>query len=277
VGARRLPIGSAAVLRHVTTPDGVRIACEVSGQGTPLVMVHGAGSGRWSFDLVRPHLEDAFEVWAIDRRGRGDSTDGDEYGLERELYDVGAVLREAGEDALLFGHSFGGLLCAGASAGFGVAGEGRPARLALYEGPMGGVLASEDWIDRFEANLEAGNPDQAMRDFMSDVGGYTDAEIDAMQGTPYWQARVAAAPTVPRELRAEHAVTIGDLLLEKVAAPTLLLVGGRSPGWAKQSTDAYAAVIPQMEVITMDGQGHGAAFSAPAMLASELQAFLAQP
>jgi pimeloyl-ACP methyl ester carboxylesterase len=274
VGARRLSIGSTGLLRKVTSPDGVEIACEVSGQGTPLVMVHGAGSGRWGFDLVRPHLEDNFEVWSMDRRGRGDSTDADDYALERELYDVGAVVREAGDGAMLFGHSYGGLLCAGASAGFGVAGEDRPRRLALYEGPMGGALATEDWTDRFEANVEAGDADQAMRDFMSDVGGYSDAEIEAMQGTPYWAKRVAAAPTVTRELRAEHAITTDDLLLDRVAAPTLLLVGARSPTWARQSTDAYAAVIPRMEVITLDGQGHGAAFSAPAMLASELEAFL---
>jgi pimeloyl-ACP methyl ester carboxylesterase len=79
---------------------------------------------------------------------------------------------------------------------------------------------------------------------------------------------------VTRELRAEHAVDLKDLMLDRVAAPTLLLVGSRSPTWARKSTDAYAATIPQMEVITMDGQGHGAAFSAPAMLASELEAFL---
>ena len=270
----RLSIGSARLLREVTTPDGVQIACEVSGEGTPLVMVHGAGSGRWGFDLLRPHLEDKFEVWSIDRRGRGDSTDGDEYALERELYDVGAVVREAGDGAFLFGHSFGALLCAAASAGFGAAGEDRPARLALYEGPMGGALASEDWIDRFEANVNADRTDQAMRDFMSDVGGYTDAEIEVMQGTPYWEARLAAAPTVTRELRAEHAVELEELHLEWVAAPTLLLVGSRSPAWAKRSTDAYAAVLPKMEVIVLDGQGHGASMSAPAMLASELEAFL---
>ena len=42
------------MLRHVTSPDGVRIACEPSGEGPPVVFVHGAGSARWSFELVRP-------------------------------------------------------------------------------------------------------------------------------------------------------------------------------------------------------------------------------
>jgi pimeloyl-ACP methyl ester carboxylesterase len=262
------------VLRHVTSPDGVRIACQVSGQGTPLVMVHGAGSGRWSFDLVRPQLEDAFEVWAIDRRGRGDSSDADPsdggapYSIQREFDDVAAVVREAGEGALLFGHSYGGLIAAGAAGRL----EGLPG-LSVYEGPMGGVLAGEDWTARFEANLAAGRPDQAIRDFMTDVGGYTDAEIDAMQGTPAWQARVAASSTVPRELHAEHAFPTADLRLGELALPALILVGSRSPDWAKRSTAAYASAMPDAELHTLEGQGHGAAVSAPELLAGELRAF----
>jgi pimeloyl-ACP methyl ester carboxylesterase len=257
------------LLREVTTPDGVRIACQVSGHGTPLIMVHGAGSGRWSFDLVRPHLEDAFEVWSIDRRGRGDSSDAASYAIEREFDDVVAVVREAGEATLLFGHSYGALVAAGAAERL----EGLPG-LALYEGPMGGVLADEDWTARFEANVEAGRADRAMRDFMSDVGGYASEEIDAMQDTPAWHARLAAAPTVPRELHAEHGFATDDLRLSQLHTPTLLLVGSESPSWAKRSVDAFAAAIPQSELHVLEGHGHGAATSAPELLASELRNFL---
>lgn len=256
------------MLREVTSPDGVTIACDVAGQGTPLVMVHGAGSGRWTWDLVRPHLEDAFEVWAIDRRGRGGSSDGDGYSIESEFEDVLAVLKAAGDDALLFGHSYGGLVSAGAAARL----DGLP-RLVLYEGPMGGALASRDWTARFEANLAAGDPDQAMRDFMADVGGYTPAEIEAMEGTPAWRARIAAAPTVPRELHAEHAFAIPDLRLGDSARPTLLLVGSESPAWAKRSTDAFAAALPDVQVHVLEGHGHGAAVSGPELLGAELRAF----
>ena len=259
------------MLREVTTPDGVRIACQVSGQGPPLVMVHGAGSGRWSFDLVRPHLENAFEVWSVDRRGRGDSSDVDSYAIEREFDDVAAVVCEAGPGALLFGHSYGGLVAAGAAARL----DGLPA-LALYEAPMGGVLADEAWTARFEANLDAGDRERAMRDFMSDVGGYGEAEIEAMQGTPAWAARLAASPTVPRELRAEQDRGMTDLRLGELGAPALLLVGSESPDWARRSTQAYAAAIEGAEVHTLDGHGHGASVSAPELLASELADFLSR-
>jgi pimeloyl-ACP methyl ester carboxylesterase len=140
---------------------------------------------------------------------------------------------------------------------------------------MGGVLADEAWTARFEANVEAGDRDRAMRDFMSDVGGYTKAEIEAMQGTPAWAARLAAAPTVPRELRAEQAYAMADLRLGDLDAPALLLVGSESPDWARRSTEAYAAAIPGAEVDTLEGQGHGASVSAPELLASELAGFLA--
>ena len=74
------------MLRHVESPDGVRIACEISGQGPPLVLVHGAGSARSGFEPLRPLLEGSFTVVALDRRGRGDSGDAErEYSLESEF------------------------------------------------------------------------------------------------------------------------------------------------------------------------------------------------
>jgi len=255
------------VLRHVTGPDGVRLACDVAGEGPPLVMVHGAGSARWSFDLVRPLLEPEFTVWALDRRGRGNSGDGDDYSLEREFEDVEAVVREAGrDDAILFGHSYGGLVSAGAATR--LAGL---RRLILYEPPMGGVLADDDWIERYDAHIAAGDRPAAVRAFMHDVGGYTHAEIDAMEGTPLWKARLDVAPTATRELRAEQVVSIDSLGLGGLSVACVLLVGSESPDWARRSTDAFAAAMPDAEVRTLEGQGHAATIGAPEQLASEVQ------
>jgi pimeloyl-ACP methyl ester carboxylesterase len=263
------PVGSPVLLRHLTAPDGVQLACDVQGEGPPLVMIHGAGSARWSFDLVRPHLEDRFTVWALDRRGRGDSGDGDRYALELEFADVAAAVREAGPGALLFGHSYGALLSTAAAGRL----DGIP-RLVSYEAPMGGVLADEAWIERFEARLEADERDAAVRDFMHDVGGYSQEEIDAMRGTPAWQGRLEAAPTVPRELRAERALSFDELRLGELELPSLLLVGSESPDWARRSTDAFAAALPHGEVHTLEGQGHGAAVGAPELLAEEILGFV---
>jgi pimeloyl-ACP methyl ester carboxylesterase len=261
------------VLRHVTAPDGVRLACDVRGEGPPLVMVHGAGSARWSFDLVRAHIEDRFTVWALDRRGRGDSEDGDGYSLEREFEDVEAVVFEAGgglPDVFLFGHSYGALVAAGAATRVG-----RLEGLVLYEPPMGGVLEDEAWIGRYEARIAAGERAEAVRAFMRDVGGYREEEIDTLERTPLWEARLEIAPTAVRELRAEQEFeldSIGLRWLDRMRC--VLLLGSESPDWARRSTDAFAAAIPGAEVRVLDGHGHGANLSGPELVAAELQRLL---
>jgi pimeloyl-ACP methyl ester carboxylesterase len=258
------------VLRHVASPDGVPIACEVSGRGPALVLVHGAGSARGGFDLLRPLLEARFTVTAMDRRGRGDSGDGQPpYAIEREFADVAAVMAEAGDGAVLCGHSYGALVAAGAAGS--VPGL---RKLVLYEPPMGGVLAGEGWIDRFEARLEGGDRPAAMREFLGDVGGYSEAEIEALQETPAWAQRLAAAPTVSRELRAEHAFALESLRLGSLGAGCLMLLGSLSPRWARDSTEAYAAALADVRVRLLEGHGHGGVVSAPELVAGELIDFL---
>lgn len=259
------------MLRHVTSPDGARIACEVGGEGPPVVLVHGAGSARWSFDAVRPLLEPSFTVIAIDRRGRGDSTDADGYELAQEYEDVAAVIRDAGEGAVLVGHSYGGLVAAGAA---GLLDE--LARLALYEPPMGGVLVDPETVDRWERLIEDGDRDAVVREFLRQVGGYNEAAIDEMARTQLWDARKRVTPTLPRELRAELAHKLDRDALAGVTAPTLLLVGTESPDWATRSTEAYAEMLPNAEKRPLEGQGHGANVSAPEVLAGELTRFLSK-
>jgi pimeloyl-ACP methyl ester carboxylesterase len=256
----------------VTSPDGVAIACELSGEGPPVVFVHGAGSARWSFDLLRPRLEERFTVIAIDRRGRGDSSDSDGYALEREFEDVATVVRGAGEGALLVGHSYGGLVAAGAAQLL----DDLP-RLVLYEPPMGGVLAADEVIDRWETLIRDGERDQMVREFFRDVAGYGDAEIDELARSPVWERRKRISPTVPRELRAERAHRLDRAALGRLATPTLMLLGSESPDWARRSTDAYRDAIPRSELRMLDGRGHGATTTDPELLASEIERFLSGP
>jgi pimeloyl-ACP methyl ester carboxylesterase len=260
------PVASARVLRHVNSPGAVSIACEVTGQGPPLVLVHGAGSARWGFDLLRPLLEDSFTVMAVDRRGRGDSGDGAlPYSIDQEFADVAAVMTQAGNDAMLFGHSYGGLVAAGAAALLPDLDK-----LVLYEPPMGGVLAAESWIERYERQLEAGERPAAVRCFLGDVGGYSAAEIAQMESTPAWGKRLAVASTVPRELRAERALALESLDLGALTARCLMLVGSESPAWAQRSTEAYAGALTDVRVCRLEGHGHGGAVSAPEWIAREL-------
>jgi pimeloyl-ACP methyl ester carboxylesterase len=261
------------VLRHVTGSEGVRIACEVSGEGPPLVLVHGAGSARWTFDLLRPLLEARFTVVAVDRRGRGESGDGEGYRLQSEFEDVAAVVQAArergGERILLFGHSYGGLVAAGAAPLAGELGA-----LMLYEPPMGGVLAPLEQEERWRRLTRDGRSERMVEEFLHDVGGYTLAEIDALRETPAWEGRLAVAPTVPRELEAERRHRLDRGAVGRLASPSLLLVGSRSPAWAVRSTDAYAQALDGVSVRRLEGHGHGGLAEAPELIASEIERFL---
>lgn len=105
----------ASTLEYVTSRDGTRIACQRSGEGQPLVLVHGTTGAHWSFNLLLPSLVGRFTVYSVDRRGRGESGDREEYAIEWEFEDVAAVVDSIGKPATLFGHSYGATLALGAA------------------------------------------------------------------------------------------------------------------------------------------------------------------
>src|SRR5687768_3496627 len=93
----------------ITSRDGTRIAVWRSGNGPPLLLVHGATHDHttaWRF--VVPQLEWHFTVYAMDRRGRGGSGDSPAYELQREAEDVAAVIDSIDKPVNVLGHSYGG-------------------------------------------------------------------------------------------------------------------------------------------------------------------------
>jgi pimeloyl-ACP methyl ester carboxylesterase len=216
---------------------------------------------------MRPQLEGRFTVIAVDRRGRGDSTDDAGYALECEYEDVAAVVRDAGPAAVLAGHSYGGLVAAGAARLLDLP------RLALYEPVMGGGLATADTIERWERLIAEGDRDAVVREFLVEIAGYDEAAIDELERSPIWELRRQVVATVPRELRAALAHRFDEATLAESRTPTLLLLGTESPDWAVRSVRAHAGAIPAAETRMLEGQGHGANVTAPELLASELERF----
>src|SRR3712207_301123 len=94
---------------RVISADGTPIGYERSGEGPPLVLVHGATSDRRRWAPILPALEKRFTVYAVDRRGRGASGDAQTYAIEREFEDIAAVVDAIGGPVDLIGHSYGAL------------------------------------------------------------------------------------------------------------------------------------------------------------------------
>ncbi len=91
------------------TVNGIQIAFERQGSGTPLVLIHGFPLDHSSWDALLPHL-DGFDVITPDLRGFGESAimDG-AYTIDDMADDVIALLDALKvEKAAFVGHSMGG-------------------------------------------------------------------------------------------------------------------------------------------------------------------------
>src|SRR5687768_15941530 len=96
----------------VISKDGTRVGFDKQGQGSPLVLVDGAMCYRGSGPMkpLATLLAAHFSVYTYDRRGRGDSGDTQPWSLEREVEDIAALVRHAGEPVYLYGISSGAVL-----------------------------------------------------------------------------------------------------------------------------------------------------------------------
>jgi pimeloyl-ACP methyl ester carboxylesterase len=256
----------------VTSEDGTPIVYWRSGEGPPLVLVHGttADHGRWT--PVLPAFEQHFTVCAVDRRGRGGSGDSDDYAIEREFEDIAAVVDSLGEPAYLLGHSFGALCALGAAL------RTRNVRkLVLYE-PMVNVSGEQLYppgsIERLEALLEAGERDGVVATMMREFAGVPPEEVEYMRSLPAWQARVAAAHTIPRESRAEEAYRFDPKRYKDPSVPTLLLSGEDSPDDLAASTKAVDEALSDSRTVVMRGQGHVAIDTGTGLFTTEVLRFL---
>lgn len=96
---------------HAYSPDGVRIAYEVTGEGEPtLVFVHGWCCDRSYWQAQVQHFSQRHRVMAIDLAGHGESGQNRaEWTIQAFAADVIAVLEQLDvATAVLIGHSLGG-------------------------------------------------------------------------------------------------------------------------------------------------------------------------
>ncbi len=272
--APRFTPEAAAEMEHVDSKDGTRIAYARSGSGPPLILVHGAGADHTRWAPVLPGLEQFFTVYALDRRGRGQSGDSDPYSVQREFEDLVAVSEAAGEAVNLLGHSYGGLCALGAALQ-----TTRLRRLILYEPPIpvnGARRPPPESLARLQALIARGDREEAVVTFAREVAGASPAEIDLMRASSAaWAGRVAAIHTVLRELQVTSGGYGFDLSSVKtLTIPTLLLLGSDSPPHLHEGTTTLQATLRNASVAVLPGQQHLAMNTAPALFTREVARFL---
>jgi pimeloyl-ACP methyl ester carboxylesterase len=256
------------------TSDGTHIAYARTGEGPPLVLVHGTAADHTRWAPILPRLEEHFTVYAVDRRGRGKSGDAASYAIEREFEDVAAVVDSIGQPAYVLGHSYGAICSLEAAT------RTRNIRkLAAYEPPIPSDLPiyPPGIIERLQAALDAGDKAAVVTTFFREVVRMPDHELRMLQSLPNWPDRVAAAPTIPRELRAHEAYRFDPARFSGVRVPVLLLLGGDSPPFFAAAIEKAHAAISGSQVVVMPGQQHTAINTAPELFLKHVLEFLPAP
>src|SRR3970040_107408 len=92
--------------------NGVSLWHRISGDGEPVVQIHGAGFGHFNFDPATPELSKVFRVIDFDMRGYGQSDKPlQHYDMEVWADDVAGLLDVLGiERAHIHGTSMGGMI-----------------------------------------------------------------------------------------------------------------------------------------------------------------------
>ena len=254
-------------MQTIHSRDGTRIACETSGTGPALVVVHGGLSDRSAAVALRPLLDPHFTLFAYDRRGRGDSADTPPYSPAREIEDLAAVIEAAGAPAFVFGHSSGAILALRAAM------DGVPIRrLAVNEPPfiVPGTrpVPPREVTARIAARIAANDREGALRIFFVEQVGLPQPALDQMRTSPAWPRLVALAHSVPydSEIAGDSALPVASLA--KLSLPTLVLNGTASFPWLAETARALVQALPNAQAVHLEGQQHSPApdVLAPALL-----------
>lgn len=256
-------------MERLTTPDGTTLSYERSGSGPALVLVHGAFSDSASnWDLVRPALAERFTLYAIDRRGRGETTATEGHRLADEAADVAALIAALGEPVFLLGHSYGAH-CALVAA---LLVPDRIRKLVLYEAAYPDLLTSEA-MARLEPLAAADAWDDFATTFFRDLLCVPAPEVEALRASELWPAIVTDAKASLRDLRALRAYRFDAERWSGLDVPVLLQIGTESPRHFYVS-DALAAVLPDARIGELAGQAHEAMTTAPDLYARAVTDFL---
>ena len=93
----------------VISPDGTSLGFLRLGSGSPLVVCHRAFTMAQDWLPFAARMAASHTVYLYERRGRGISPNvSDDFAIDAEVEDLGAIVASIGLDAAILGHSFGG-------------------------------------------------------------------------------------------------------------------------------------------------------------------------
>jgi len=245
------------------------VSSEAAGDPTaPLVVVvHGSMDRSAGLLRLSRRLDASHHVLRYDRRGYGRSVEvGPPWTVDANIDDLEALLcSDRFESAVLFGHSFGGVVALGLAAR-------RPElvrAVVVYETPL-------SWLDWWPGN-SAGAAAMAM----DDPGDAAEAFMRRLVGDAMWE-RLPASKRAQR--RAEGAAMVAELAdlrrtapwdAARISAPVLALHGEHAGAHHRRATTELRDMIAGCRSLMVPGAGHAGPHTHADDVAAAMSSFLA--
>jgi pimeloyl-ACP methyl ester carboxylesterase len=283
--AERAPAGATSrsrqTVKFCTTPDGVRLAYAINGEGPTLVRTaHWLSHLEydWESPVYRHLLRElarAHRLVCYDHRGNGLSDrDVEEISLRKFVVDLETVVDAARlERFALLGMSMG---CP-VSIAYAAKHPERLSHLVLY----GGFAERQRSDDEAEAIATLirnnwGHSNPAMRQWFT-TAAMPDATPDELNWFNEQQRLTTSAENVVRIVRALHAINVVDLL-GSIRVPTLVLHARDDATIPLEAGRRIAASIPGARFVTLESRNHMLLEhdAASARFKEELFAFLSE-
>ena len=264
------------------TVNGVELAYELRGDGpTAIVLVHGSWGSRHAWDQVAPALAERYRVLTYDRRGHSDSERPPGHGsVHEDAADLGALIEHLDlEPAYVAGTSFGAIVtlrlaCERPHLFRGLIAHEPPLMALLGENRERSPSGSgpKEAIARVIALIDAGDNETAAELFVDAVAFGPGSW--ARFPEPLRRTFTFNAPTFADEQRDPEAMTMDLEPLGRFDTPVFLSLGDRSPPMFAPIVDIVARRLPDVEVHTFAGAGHGPHNSHPADYIEAVRAFV---
>ena len=256
-------------MEHVRSRSGTTISYDRYGSGPPLVLVHGSFSDHaTNWEFVKPMLQERFTVYALARRGRGETDATEGHSVEDEARDVVTVIQAVGEPVFLLGHSYGAHCSLGAAA----LAPASIRKLVLYEAGWPQII-SQQALRRLEQLAGAHAWEEFAMTFFRETLSVPVEALEELRATTLWPPICADARPSLGDLRALARYDFKAERFSRLQFPVLLQIGSESPH-DLYVTDALAAILPDARIEELPGQAHEGMTTAPEMYAQAVIRFL---
>ena len=265
-----------------STVNGVELCYELTGEGPPVVLVHGSSVDHSTWDSLVSELSGQFHILRYDRRGHGASgAVPGEGGIDRDVADLAALIRVFDfAPAHVVGASFGALIALRLAARH----PELVRSLVVHEPPLIFYLVADlEQLPVLEELLRIGGEilEQVER---GDVPGGARRFVDELAlGSGGWKSLsdkqrevfVANIRCWLDERAQPGAYDIDRKALSRFTGPVLISEGGRSPKHLKRITGKiHAEALPQARYVLVEEWGHAPQLTHPKEYAELIKDFL---